>query len=245
MIKKNSIFALGCLIPLVTGIQSCATVPAISEADTAVEVPALELTQTREITHTVGPHERLGDIALKYTGSTTNWLAIAKYNRLSDPHKIRIGTRVTIPPSLLPQNNPALAKQPSSTSVTSPSLAIKTQQNNQRPTNATVPKTRTQGPVVIQTVSTNRSFKLTPLDEAKSKTRPSQSSAKVKVVGSYYPKGIYQQPANYSTLIMRAAPGTMFELEYLANDWYKVVTSEGTGYLREADGKVVLSNKKP
>lgn len=247
MNKSNSILTLGCLLSALTLIQGCATTPVANNSAANSEAPTLTLTQAREVVHIVGPHERLGDIALKYTGNATNWQAIAKYNRISDPHKIRIGSAVKIPPSLLPQNNPALkshSKQPATSSVTSPALAIKTQSAATATAAAPVVKSRTQGAVVIQTVSTNRSFDLTPIEKSNSSSAKTRPNARVKVIGTYYPKGIYQQPANYSNLLMRAAPGTLFELEYLANDWYKVVTSEGVGYLREADGAVIMSDKK-
>ena len=88
------------------------------------------------------------------------------------------------------------------------------------------------------------SFELTPMTESSFSSQASTSSplAKVQIVGSYYPKGIYQQPASYSELVMRAAPGAVFELEYLANNWYKIVTENGIGYLRQDDGKIVTLN---
>lgn len=247
MKNNNSILTLGFLLTAITAIQGCATTQASPETEVPAEVPALQLTKSQEVVHTVGPHERLGDIALRYTGNATHWQEIAKYNRISDPHKIRIGSIIKIPPTLLPQNNPALAKTATQagTRVASTSLAIQRQTTAPSAKHTEVPKIRTQGSVVIQTVSTNRSFDLTPIDKnvSQSRTTKNRDNAKVKIVGTYYPKGIYQQPANYSNLIMRAAPGTLFDLEYLANDWYKVVTSEGVGYLREADGAVVIGDK--
>ncbi|MFK8076923.1 MAG: LysM peptidoglycan-binding domain-containing protein [Granulosicoccus sp.] len=248
MKNKNSILTLGLLLTTITTIQGCSTTRATSQTKVPADVTVLQLRKSQEVAHTVGPRERLSDIALRYTGNASHWQEIAKYNRISDPHTISIGAIIKIPPTLLPQNNPALATRATQAGngITTTSLAIQRQVTAPNAQHPDIPKIRTQGSVVIQTVPTNRSFHLTPTEKDASQTRTTQNreTAKVKIVGTYYPKGIYQHPANYSKLIMRAAPGSLFELEHLANDWYKVVTNEGIGYLREDDGIVVMGDRK-
>jgi len=59
------------------------------------------------------------------------------------------------------------------------------------------------------------------------------------VVGSYFPKVIYQAPQLNAKLLMRVAPGTTFPLEKLDNGWYRVSTDQGVGFLRVEDGEPV------
>ena len=96
--------------------------------------------------------------------------------------------------------------------------------------------------VELDSVNVNRTFHLRAITESEFDAptpRTMPAASKVQIVGSYYPKGIYREPANYSSLMMRAAPGEVFEVEYLANNWYKIMTNDGIGFLRADDGKVV------
>ena len=95
--------------------------------------------------------------------------------------------------------------------------------------------------VVVTPINTNRDFELNPIDP--NAPRPTQvyrgKGTQVKVIGSYYPKGIYTEPAAYSKLILRAAPGTLFVLDRQVNDWYKIETASGSGYIRTSDAAIV------
>lgn len=195
-----------------------------------------------DVRHIVAPGDRLSDIALKYTGKVGQWQTIAAYNNITDPRTLRIGDTVTIPASLLPvqalprneQRTLALTGTPDNnhvTAATGNALAL------QRVREET---TGTSG-VKVKSVTTNRSFQLQPIDASTLRNTPTSGASppRIKVVGTYYPKGIYQQPASYSTLMMRAAPGTIFELDREVNDWFKIMTNKGIGYLRSADGKIL------
>ena len=225
--------------------------------DGSPQANVLTLNKPADIQHTVGAQERLIDISLKYTGSTAHWQAIAEHNGIADPRLLRIGTTLTIPASLLQHKmstlKPSTAQQSTFKLATladrtlapaSSSLAIKRALS--RPASTRTLEREAQNAVLIQKVSTNRSFDLNPIDEtaAASRTDSVLPDAKVKVVGTYYPKGIYRQPANYSDLILRASPGTLFQLEDLTNDWYKIVTSQGVGYLRKDDGAIIMNDVK-
>jgi len=97
-------------------------------------------------------------------------------------------------------------------------------------------------PVVVTPIENNRSFDLNPIDSqslAGSSGNYEGSSRQIKVVGSYYPKGIYSEPAAYSKLMMRVAPGTQFLLEQQVNDWYKIKTAKGTGFIRTSDAELL------
>jgi len=50
----------------------------------------------REIEHTVGEGETLGEIAKRYFGRYDKWKAIAEWNGISDPRKIRAGQKLRI-----------------------------------------------------------------------------------------------------------------------------------------------------
>jgi hypothetical protein len=246
MKATNTILKLATLASVLVLLQGCATVP----MEVEVEVTASSAQSAAVDTlHRVRPHERLGDIALLYTGNATNWEKIAKYNGISNARHLRIGAMIAIPSSLLlPQGSQAqataakkkdlqlvAASRPNATTTTTNTLAVK---------RSTV---ENSSDAVLVPVVANRAFKLKPIDETKSinQTQSKRPAVKVQIVGTYYPKGIYRQPANYSTLVMRAAPGTLFDVEYLANDWYKIATKNGIGYLRADDGKVVSVKAQP
>ncbi len=257
MNNTYSIVRLGFAISLLGLLQACATSQGKPDMDGSQQASVLTLNKPADIKHTVGAQERLIDISLKYTGSKAHWQAIADHNGITDPRLLRIGSTLTIPASLLQHNTSALkpstAQQstfqlPTSadTSIapTSSPLAIKRALS--RPASKRPPERQAEDAVFIQKVSTNRSFDLNPIDETTvaSRTHSALPDAKVKVVGTYYPKGIYRQPANYSDLILRALPGTLFQLEDLTNGWYKIVTSQGVGYLRKDDGAIIMNDVK-
>lgn len=243
MKASNSLLKLATLVMILALLQSCATAP----IDTVSPAPATQLKMdSADILHRVRPHERLGDIALTYTGNATNWEEIARQNGISNPRHLRVGAIIIVPGSLVleqdTQNvtNTATKKdlqlvadsRPNATMTSTNTLAVK----------RSTAQSATE--VVVESVKNNRTFELNPIREPglTDQTLSKMPILKVRVVGTYYPKGIYQQPASYSTLLMRAAPGTLFELEHLANDWYKIITGNGIGYLRKDDGKIVSQN---
>jgi len=226
-------------------LQGCSSAPKKAE----ISAPGAKDLNDVDIMHRVKPHERLGDISIHYTGTSRNWQRIADYNGISDPRLLRMGTVIAIPNSLLIE--PQLQKQAVEATnkelqlVAASRSSVATTPNNTLAIKRRAPEKSSD--VVLEPVKTNRAFKLSPITEAKSAglTQSKSSAMKVQVVGTYFPKGIYQQPANHSPMILRAAPGTLFEFEYLVNSWYKIVTKNGIGYLREDDGKVVAPTSQP
>lgn len=202
--------------------------------------------QNAPIEHIIKPGDQLGDIALRYTGNISRWKAIAAYNDIQDPRSLRVGDIVSIPVALVPEKRlPAVGR--SITIARKDSLEAASAGNSASATVATtgtgsLAVQRSAGNVIVRPVSVNRTFTQQPLEKtAKATVGSSDTQApQVRVVGTYYPKGIYKQPAGYSTLMMRVAPGTVFQLEREVNDWYKVITNKGTGYLRLEDG-IILS----
>ncbi len=182
---------------------------------------------TEVIVHRVKRGDRLGDIAKQYTGSIENWREIAAFNEISNPKRLLVGDDLEIPLSLTPEF--AITQKDSSPKVVPTSLALK-QAEPDRSAEAV--------DVVVQPVDNNRNFDLKPLTEI-AQSPASGTGSFVKVVGSYYPKGVYSQPAPYSRLLLRVAPGTVFEFESKVNDWYKVSTDKGSGYIRLVDGLIL------
>lgn len=236
MNKKTSLITLATIAVFTLISQGCAT---SRSNDSAYD--ASNDAQTQDVLYTVEKGDLLGDISLAITGAISNWKDIAVYNDITDPRTLKVGTVLSIPASLI-----STAKN--STADSSPDSASP---NRTRipATNALAVVQRSddaeikQADVVIQSVSINRSFELNPMQESDLANAEQSNIAlappQIKVIGSYYPKGIYKEPASYSTLMMRVAPGTLFELERKVNDWYKVETSEGIGYLRAIDGVIV------
>ena len=249
MKASNTAWKIAALAALAALLQGCASAP----AQTLAIEPTMQNAPIKQVLHRVKPHERLGDIAIQHTGTATNWEKIARYNGISNPRHLRVGAMIAIPPSLLLQN----IEQTATASNQKKDLQLVAAARPNATTNATTTATnslavkrsssRKSGDVVLEPVRTNRAFELNPIKKSAfaNQTQSNRPAAKVQIVGTYYPKGIYGQPANYSDLVMRAAPGTLFELEYLANDWYKIVTDKGFGYLRKDDGKVVSLQSQP
>lgn len=203
-------------------LSACASKGGSSSAsNTAPVAPSMEV-----IVHTVKSGDRLSDIAKQYTGTAENWRNIAAFNEISNPRRLRVGATIEIPMSMSPGYVDNRAKAGKNTLPAKPSTPTV---SNETPDVATV---------VIKPVDSNRNFELKPLPTDQSQ-HASSASAYIKIVGSYYPKGVYSQPAPYSALLLRVAPGTLFEFDRKVNDWYKVNTDKGAGYIRAVDGLII------
>jgi len=241
--NKTSLFALAFIGLLTLFLHGCATTGTDSSVDTLDE----ELIQDAQ--YTVKRGDLLGDIAIATTGKISNWRTIATYNGITDPRKLKVGTILLIPARLLTEND--IADTSSSKSRSIAAASDSSTQGSIPTTNAlavvqsSVDAEDNLAEVVIEPVAINRSFDLNPIKKSDLNTQASSESGpevpRIRVIGTYYPKGIYKQPASYSTLMMRVAPGSLFELEREVNDWYKVITSQGVGYLRAVDGVIVES----
>ncbi len=242
--KTVNVRVLGLLL---ISLQGCAVIPDKTGA------PNIEPGTVYDtiIEHTIESGDRLVDLSNQYTGDNNQWSAIAAYNDITDPRQLKIGDIVAIPYSLIPEALRTEELRLSTRAFGENATRKDVAGNPSAPAALPVSPTSTlalkrqaapaaSSDVIVQSVTTNKSFELKPVDEAELRLTGSTSSeaAKVRVMGTYYPKGIYQQPASYSTLLMRVAPGTVFELEREVNDWYKVVTADGIGYLRAVDGSI-------
>jgi len=205
----------------------------------------------QDIAYTVKSGDLLGTIAERFTGRHEDWRVIAAHNGISDPRTLAIGATLMIPGSLVQTTESVTAQLEQEASIGE----MSTRQNNLRsrisiPTGSSVSVARGRAaagdeiaPIELSAVDTNRSFDLEPLDEpvtsdAAASLDESESPTLV-VSGTYYPKGIYEEPANYARLIQRAAPGTIFPIESKVNTWYRIITDEGVGYIRQTDSVIV------
>ncbi len=224
--KNNNYKNLLLVVPVALILTACGGTPdrtAASSDNTPYEVT--EDYNNGVIRYTVQRGDRLGSIAQEFTGQSSKWRDIAQHNNISNPRRLMEGTVLEIPTDLIPgYQRPA----PVTTTQQSPALAIRRNQ----PTEVT--------PVVVTPINTNRDFELNPIDENETTQRAYVGTGtQVKVVGTYYPKGIYTEPAAYSKLIMRVAPGTVFSLDSQVNEWFKIETEKGTGYIRASDAAIL------
>jgi len=187
------------------------------------------------IEYTVKRGDRLSDIAKEITGLSSNWPEIAEFNSIADPRDLRTGTVLAIPTDLIVGyvgTTSVVASQPELSAPEAQSSSLALRRND-----------AVEVPVVVTPINTNRDFDLNPIDPNAPTPTATQSyrgvETKIKVVGSYYPKAIYTEPAAYSKLILRAAPGTLFVLDSKVNDWYKIDTTSGSGYIRTSDAAIV------
>lgn len=210
--------------------------------------------------YVVSGGERLAGISHLLTGSQENWPELARINGLDNPRSVRAGTVLTIPGHLL---KPGKLAQPGKLSP----LRTLASSNVKKTQPARVSKdgkilvfqpTAVPGPKKIKVktakTSTNREFKLT--DRTKTGTitastnndprsLPDNLSDWVLVVGSYYPKGVYVQPDIGSRIMMRVAPGSRLRLNGKVSgegdEWLKVETDKGTGYIRKSDAEILTA----
>ena len=209
----------------------------------------ISVEQNTQVIYDVKPGDRLSNIALRLTGDASNWQTIAQRNGIADPRTLKAGDAIIIPNELLDklfQINRDSDRQPAVDAV---QVA-----GNRR---TTFPVTTGNGvsvvygnsttkpqimPASVYQVDINRSFDLQPFIRTFSGNGPQRfdsAAPQIRVVGTYYPKGIYAQPANYARLVSRVPPGTVFELDSLVNDWFKILTDEGVGYIRQSDGALI------
>lgn len=248
MTKLTSIRILTHVCLLSLAAQGCTMLPA---AHTALNETGQY--QSTDVIYDVKKDDRLSDIAGLLTGNIDNWRLLAQYNQIADPKKLAAGETLRIPRSLLMPvyeiNGDLQAQETQRTasvaaaSASSPPGGSAAIGNTMAVQRAAEPVQLHSAPVELHKVSINRTFDLVPFDRTlaitNSTPRFASSAPSVRVIGTYFPKGIYAGPANYTKLMMRVSPGTVFELHSEINDWYKVVTDQGIGYLRSADAVLV------
>lgn len=215
-------------------ISACST-PATPVAQTQVAVQeTTSYTQAADFYYTVERGDLLASIALRFTGNADNWTTIAGANDLADPRKLRAGQQLVIPGFLLP---PVETK--SRTSDIPTSVALRSIERRSEPSINSIDDV---GPdavdVEVNKANPNKQFVLLPLgSDVSGDSAEIVGNDYIKIIGSYFPKVVYQSPRLNAKLLMRVAPGTTFPLEKLDDGWYQISTDQGPGYLRTQDGQ--------
>lgn len=227
----NRRYALVCALAL----SACAT-----KTDTALSPEgALQkptgYTHAADFYYTVEYGNTLTNIALRFTGNEDNWIAIANANGVTDPNKLRVGQQIMVPGHLLPPT----VKKAHATSIPT-SIAVRSLDQN---TVWSTPNVIDDiGPdaanVELKKANPNKRFVLRPLgSDINSAAADPVGNEYITIIGSYFPKVVYQSPQPDAKLLMRVTPGATFPLEKLDDGWYQISTDKGPGYLRLQDGK--------
>lgn len=103
--------------------------------------------------------------------------------------------------------------------------------------------------VVIHQANANRKFdvervSIADADPTTITVQANPTTESIRVVGSYFPKGVYTQPSYTSDLLMRVSPGTLFELERSVGEWLQIRTEKGSGYIRATDAEILSAVDK-
>lgn len=243
--NNNNYKTLLSVIPLTLALAACGSSPDRSQTSPIGDIPNDVPYQVTEdytsgvISYTVQRGDRLGDIAQEFTGETRNWREIAQYNNISNPRSLQEGMILEIPTHMVPgYERPAPIAQQLPIAQPIPVQNTPVAQSSSLAVRA---DPTAVAPVVVTPINTNRNFDLNPIDTTSPNQSRSYSGAgsQIKVVGTYYPKGIYTEPAYHSKLIMRVAPGTVFVLDSQINEWFKIQTDSGTGYIRTNDAAII------
>ncbi|MFK7996228.1 MAG: LysM peptidoglycan-binding domain-containing protein [Granulosicoccus sp.] len=251
MIRKTSPRVLFLIISTMLVASGCAT---STIKPIAVEIPAIE----QDTVYEIKPGDTLGTISQRLTGRIDNWKPIAEHNAITDPRTLAVGQVINIPSALTKTaTQQVIQVETGQPAALSPTRITTTAASNPEPqisvatgngvavVQAKPVPVNDSADITVSPIEVNRTFDLEPLAEpevlATDDEQPRFDSAapQIRVSGTYYPKGIYQEPAIYARLIQRAAPGSVFPLESAVNDWYKIVTDEGVGYIRQSDGLLV------
>jgi len=233
------------VVLLTIALSGCGTTPNSAPSDSNTLYPITENDNTTQnydldvVDYVVQRNDRLSDIAKKFTGQADNWPEIAEFNSITNPRSLQEGSVLAIPADLVidsqrPSNVPVIQAEQTTSTPEAQTSTLAVRRND-----------ADLAPVVVSPVNTNRDFELTPIDTSAATTTQNYSGAgaQIKVVGSYYPKGIYTEAAAHSKLIIRASPGTLFVLDRQINDWYKIETTAGSGYIRTSDAVIVTKNE--
>ncbi|PID61003.1 MAG: hypothetical protein CSB44_08000 [Gammaproteobacteria bacterium] len=217
------------------------------------------------LTYVVKRGDVLGNIAETFTGDIGNWREIAAINGIKDARMLRVGDTIQIPVAML-ENAPdddegevalsgsgthdnAGTNQRSARRVAAgrevadasqgtagkrlpaQAIAVERQASPGQTRTRVVPTAR----VELNSANANREFDLVPMENGE----PAERHSRVRVVGSYTPRGLYEKPASWSRLVRRVAPGSTFAVERVSNGWFLVETDNGSAWLRPDDGELV------
>lgn len=245
MQKNNNNKIVLTLLLTALGTTGCASMGQFASNTSAAANDQSAGASAEEVLYDIKTGDTLALISKRLTGQLENWRIIAEHNQISNPGNISAGDTLRIPTKLLQSTQVAPIQVAASTTV-SPTVTTGTGVSVVR-SQASLPDVNAN--IKVSAVDINRSFSLLPLGSVEVRrvprtqtqtqrqvqANPNVAAPKVRVTGTYFPKGIYKQPADYAPLLQRVTPGSVFELEYKIGDWFKVKTDKGDGYIRYSD----------
>jgi len=218
--------------------------------------------ETSSLSYQVQSGDSLALIAQRLTGHSENWDEIASVNGVSNPKSLQVGMILLIPEYLIPEMAASNANESLPSAETDSDYSRAEVATEQTPLETPLPRKitprrdwvfqasslpgRVQAPVVVHRAQANRIFDVerisvvdAPATSAVSSSPKRKLNQSIRVIGTYYPKGIYSKPSYTSKLLMRVAPGTKMKLEESLGDWLQIRTNKGSGYIRSIDAEVL------
>jgi len=206
---------------LLIQLYGCASVQGPEKDKVVIEGP---------VYYTVEQDDQLGDIAYAITGSADNWVKIAEHNNVQDARKIRAGDVLEIPLFLIREGG---------NEATNSRTALQSTSNNSDTS------VESDINVVLNPVNINREFELSEMEIDVNRDADALSlNAKIRIVGTYFPKGIYEEPTESAKLITRVAPGTIFDLDAELDGWFRIRLANDVAYIRTIDGKIFFPDNE-
>ena len=93
---------------------------------------------------------------------------------------------------------------------------------------------RVQEPVELEAVDINRDFRVLRTYQETRETEQGQLGL-LEIAGESDFRNVYVQPFNHSPLLMRVETGMTFRIEQVLDNWYRISTERGAGYVRSRD----------
>jgi LysM repeat protein len=227
MVKLSRFFANSLLITSFSILCACSALPNYTNAptDRAEDKSASFSTnrsidaEKKKIIYTIQPGDTLSEIAQRISGNKKNWRRIAKFNRITNPSKLRVGQAIAIPRYLILPTHEHSKDSTLETTLPTQSKPRPSQSAEPKPDRNRVSSTK------IGTESNDRENKPVRSQEIRNR------SGWILVNGNYFPRELTREPDTISEIVTQVWPGTKLQFVDRVNGWYKVVTDQGTGYL--------------
>ncbi len=191
--------------------------------------------QPIDLAYTVEAGDILYHIAKKTTNNGDNWQAIAEYNNIDNPRRIKINQVLLIPGYLLPTPENVNVHQNVDKGVEVATVSAE----------VITPKVEIDE---IKQVTDTESISSLPTDinhndefSQPPKFNEDAFTGWIMIKGSYYPKAIYTKPNYTEGLLTRVLPGTTLRHIDSEAGWLQVETDRGLGYVHMSDAKIISS----
>lgn len=220
-------------------LQSCATF-----SDQSVIVSDRVPGSIVVLPYRVQRGDTLATISRRLTGSMNNWPEIAEFNALDNPGSLQAGEVLMVPSKLLLNSarvdaslieyqpvTSAVATSPEPVTATTTMTTASSVGTDFQP--RSLPG-RVQEPVEVEAVDINRDFRILRTYQETRETEQGQLGL-LEIAGESEFRNVYVQPFNHSPLLMRVETGMTFRIEQVLDNWYRISTERGAGYVRSRD----------